>query len=60
LLPSTTVTPEDITVAKALAGSHGLHVGLIWWTFGTMLALMYFGIVYWLFKGKVSAYADTY
>jgi cytochrome d ubiquinol oxidase subunit II len=35
-------------------------VGLVWWVIGTMLALMYFFIVYWLFRGKVSQYSDTY
>ena len=60
LLPSSIEASGDITIDKALAGPHGLHVGLAWWSFGTMLALTYFGIVYWLFRGKVSAYADTY
>jgi cytochrome d ubiquinol oxidase subunit II len=60
LLPSTTGSAGDITIAKSLAGPYALHIGLIWWIFGTLLAMMYFGIVYWLFRGKVSAYADTY
>lgn len=59
LLPSTRVG-GDITVAMALAGPHTLRVGLVWWIFGTGLALVYFSIVYRLFRGKVSAYADTY
>lgn len=60
LLPSTLGSGRDITIANSLAGSYALHVGLVWWIFGTLLALLYFGIVYWLFRGKVSAYADTY
>jgi cytochrome d ubiquinol oxidase subunit II len=60
LLPSTVPGTEGITIASALAGSHTLRVGLVWWIFGTMLALLYFGIVYWLFRGKVAGYADTY
>ena len=54
LLPATTGSEYDITVAKALSGPHTLHVGLIWWGFGMCLALLYFTIVYRMFRGKVS------
>ncbi len=54
LLPATTGSQYDITVAKALSGPHTLHVGLIWWAFGMCLALIYFIIVYRMFRGKVS------
>jgi cytochrome d ubiquinol oxidase subunit II len=54
MLPSTTGAEYDITVAKALSGPHTLHVGLIWWGFGMCLALLYFFIVYRMFRGKVS------
>ena len=54
-------TLEDpTTIASALAGPHTLRVGLAWWIFGTMLALLYFSIVYWLFRGKVAQHADGY
>jgi cytochrome bd ubiquinol oxidase subunit II len=43
-----------------MAGPKALHVGLVWWTFGILLAILYFCIVYWLFRGKVSQRADTY
>ena len=54
LLPSTTGPQYDITTANALSGPHTLHVGLIWWAFGMCLALLYFIIVYRMFRGKVS------
>src|ERR1700728_429100 len=57
LLPSSTDSARNITIASALAGSHSLHVGLIWWSLGLILALGYFGTSYWLFRGKVSAEA---
>jgi len=60
LLPATNSTGNSITIASALAGPHTLRVGLVWWTFGIMLALLYFGTVYWLFRGKVPQHADTY
>ena len=42
-------------MGRAIASPHTLHIGLVWWTIGMLLALMYFSIVYWLFRGKVSA-----
>ncbi len=60
LLPATNSSGESITIASALAGPHTLRVGLAWWTFGIMLALLYFCTVYWLFRGKVPQHADTY
>jgi cytochrome d ubiquinol oxidase subunit II len=57
LLPSSTDPARDITIADALAGPHSLHVGLIWWSLGLVLALAYFTASYWLFRGKVTAEA---
>ncbi len=60
LLPATNSGGDSITIASALAGPHTLRVGLAWWTFGILLALLYFCTVYWLFRGKVPQHADTY
>jgi cytochrome bd ubiquinol oxidase subunit II len=60
LLPSSSDPTRDITVEKALSGSHTLQVGLAWWAFGMLLALTYFVIVYRLFRGKVSLEAGGY
>jgi cytochrome d ubiquinol oxidase subunit II len=60
LLPSTNPNREGITIANALAGPHAIRVGLAWWIFGILLALLYFGIVYWLFRGKVTRHLETY
>ncbi len=54
LLPSTSQNGPSITIVNALAGPHTIRVGLVWWSFGMLLALLYFSIVYWLFRGKVS------
>lgn len=54
LLPATTGSAYDITIAKALSGPHTLHIGLIWWSIGMLLAFGYFVIVYRMFRGKVS------
>jgi cytochrome d ubiquinol oxidase subunit II len=54
LLPSSTDPARDITIANAMAGPHSLRVGLVWWSFGIALALIYFITVYRMFRGKVS------
>lgn len=58
LLPTVGTAGRDITIALAAAGPHTLHVGLIWWTLGMLLALLYFSVVYWLFRGKVPLQSD--
>jgi cytochrome d ubiquinol oxidase subunit II len=60
LLPSTTGPDRDITIDRALAGPHTIRVGLAWWGFGIALAVLYFVVVYRLFRGKVSQQSDIY
>lgn len=60
LLPTVGNDGRDITIALAIAGPHTLRVGLVWWTLGMLLALMYFCVVYWLFRGKVPQQSDGY
>src|SRR6266849_5496445 len=43
----------DLTIYNSAAGSHGLSVGLAWWTFGAVLAVAYFAFVYRMFRVKV-------
>jgi cytochrome d ubiquinol oxidase subunit II len=43
----------NLTILNTAAGSHGLSVGLAWWTFGAVLAFAYFVFVYRMFRGKV-------
>ena len=52
LLPSSLNPQDSLTVADSLTGSYALHVGLIWWGFGMLLAVGYFITAYWLFRGK--------
>jgi len=54
LLPSSNDLGRDITVQNALSGPYALRVGLAWWAFGMLLALVYFVIVYRMFRGKVT------
>jgi len=60
LLPSVGTEGRNITVDVALAGPHTLKVGLVWWSLGILLAIFYFVVVYWLFRGKVSTDAEGY
>ena len=60
LLPCVGNQGRDITIAAALAGPHTIRVGIVWWSLGIALALLYFGIMYWLFRGKVPATSDGY
>ncbi len=43
----------SLTIYNTAAGSHGLTVGLVWWTFSAVLALGYFVFLYRMFRGKV-------
>jgi cytochrome d ubiquinol oxidase subunit II len=60
LLPAVGGQGQDLTIARAISGPHTLRVGLAWWSVGICLALMYFGIVYWLFRGKVPTDSEGY
>jgi cytochrome d ubiquinol oxidase subunit II len=43
----------SLTIYNTAAGSHGLSVGLVWWTLGAVLAVGYFVFIYRMFRGKV-------
>jgi cytochrome d ubiquinol oxidase subunit II len=52
VLPATTPVP-GLTIYNASATTYGLTVGLVWWSIGMVLALIYFAFTYRLFWGKV-------
>lgn len=54
LLLSTTDPRLNITVYDAHSGAHALSVGLVWWSFGMLVAIGYFVLVYRMFRGKVA------
>jgi cytochrome d ubiquinol oxidase subunit II len=53
LLLSSTDPALNITVYNAASGHYALSVGLIWWSFGMLLAVAYFVFVYRMFRGKI-------
>jgi cytochrome bd ubiquinol oxidase subunit II len=60
LLPSSEDSALDITISKALSGPYALRVGLVWWAFGMCLAVIYFVVVYRMFRGKITATSGEY
>ena len=56
LLPSSISPQGNLTISEALTGSYAVHVGLIWWGFGMLLAIGYFITAYWLFRGKAEGH----
>ncbi|MCU1287181.1 MAG: cytochrome bd quinol oxidase subunit 2 apoprotein [Acidobacteriales bacterium] len=54
LLPSSSNPSLDLTIHNSAAGQYALQGGITWWTAGMAVAIGYFVLVYWLFRGKVS------
>lgn len=53
----------SLTIYNASASNYGLVVGLVWWSIGILLAIIYFVLTYRLFWGKITvqqAHAETY
>jgi cytochrome d ubiquinol oxidase subunit II len=50
----------SLTIHNTAAASHGLAVGLVWWTFGAVLAVAYFVFIYRMFRGKVQLGEEHY
>lgn len=59
VLPAVNPT-YSLTIHNAAAGQYGLVVGLVWWSVGMLLALVYFTVIYRLFRGKVQVAGDGY
>ncbi len=58
LLPATTDTALSLTVQNSAAAPYGLSVGIVWWTFGAVVAVGYFTYVYWIFRQRVTGQPD--
>jgi cytochrome d ubiquinol oxidase subunit II len=44
---------NSLTIQNASGSLYGQTVGLVWWSIGIVLAIIYFVITYRLFWGKV-------
>jgi len=54
LLTSPTSPHNSIGIYNAAAGQSSLRLGVVWWSLGMALAIGYFVLLYWLFRGKVA------
>jgi cytochrome bd ubiquinol oxidase subunit II len=43
----------SLTIQNASGSQYGQTVGLVWWSIGIVLAIIYFVVTYRLFWGKV-------
>jgi cytochrome d ubiquinol oxidase subunit II len=59
LLPASTGAAYSLTIDNARTGDYSLHVGLIWWIAGIVLAIGYFIFLYTAFGGKVKGYGTV-
>lgn len=57
LLPASTGGAYALTIYNTKAGEYSLASGLYWWGAGIALAVAYFVLVYWMFRGKVRQHA---
>src|SRR5947209_13110930 len=58
ILASTLDPAYHLTVHNAAAGGLGLRIGLVWWSLAILLAIGYFGYVFYAFRGKVTPGGD--
>ncbi len=60
VLPASNDPSRSLTISNTAAGHYSLKLGLIWWTFGMLVAIAYFVFVYRMFRGKVTVAADEH
>jgi cytochrome d ubiquinol oxidase subunit II len=58
VLPASTGMERALTIHNASAGETGLRIGVIWWTIGMILALVYHVFIYRHFAGRVAVGAS--
>lgn len=51
---------HSLTIYNTASPRYGLVVGLVWWSIGMVLAAIYFGLIYTLFRGKVRPDEPSY
>jgi cytochrome d ubiquinol oxidase subunit II len=53
VLPASTSDAYSLTIYNTAAGEYSLRYGVYWWSFGMLVAIGYFVLVYRMFRGKV-------
>jgi cytochrome d ubiquinol oxidase subunit II len=59
VLPASTNPDYSLTVYNTITKEYGLGVGLVWWTIGIVIALLYFTYLFYSFRGKVKLSTDA-
>jgi cytochrome d ubiquinol oxidase subunit II len=59
LLPSAIDARFSLDATKSATGSHGLAVGLVWWSIAIVLAIGYFAYLFSSLRGKVEGSKDA-
>jgi len=60
LLPASTDPAYSLTIYNSAAGPYSLGRGIYWWSIGMAIAIGYFVLVYWFFRGKASTGAAAF
>ena len=53
VLPASTSDAYSLTIYNSASGEYSLRYGVYWWSAGMLVAIGYFVLVYWMFRGKV-------
>jgi cytochrome bd ubiquinol oxidase subunit II len=53
VLPASNDPARSLTIHNTATGPYSMKGGLVWWTFGMLIAIGYFVFVYRMFRGKV-------
>ena len=48
----------SLTIYNTATGAYGMSIGLVWWTLGLILAIIYSVVIYRMFRGKVSVESE--
>ncbi len=59
VLPASTNPNYSLTIQNTATGAYGMRVGLVWWSFGIVIAIIYFVVLYRMFRGKVVIGEET-
>jgi cytochrome bd ubiquinol oxidase subunit II len=60
VLPASTSDAYSLTIYNTASGDYSLRYGVYWWSFGMLIAIGYFVLVYRMFRGKVRADGDDH
>ena len=60
VLPASTSDAYSLTIYNTASGEYSQRYGIYWWSAGMLVAIGYFVLVYWMFRGKVRSDAGDH